>query len=149
MLIRSVLNVLIVLGLCVSCSSVIRNHGHIPLPSDLEKIKIGLDNKQSVQKLIGQPTTSGVLKNRSWYYVGSTVRHYGWKEPEEINRMVISISFNKADVVENIQRFSLSDGKDIKISSRMTKKKIKDNTFIRQLLGNFGRIDLPSVINDN
>ncbi len=140
---------LILSVLCMSCSAVIQNHGHIPLPSDLEKIKVGIDNKRSVQKLIGKPTTSGVLKNRSWYYIGSAVKHYGWKEPEEINRVVISITFNQSDVVENIQRFSLSDGQDIKISSRVTKKKIKDNNFIRQLLGNFGRIDLPSVINDN
>ena len=30
------------------------------------------------------------------------VKHYGWKEPEEINRVVISVSFNQSNIVENI-----------------------------------------------
>ena len=143
------LSLIFIFGLYSSCSSVIQSHGHIPLKSDLEKIKIGIDNKKFVKSLIGKPTTAGVLNNGDWYYIGSTMKHSGWKKPQEIKREIIAISFTPAGVVENIERFTLSDGQDIKISSRVTRKKVKDNTFLRQLIGNFGRVDVPTALGND
>lgn len=149
MSILKLLSLIFIFGLYSSCSSVIQSHGHVPLNSDLEKIKVGIDNKKSIESLIGKPTTSSVLNNRDWYYIGSTMKHSGWKKPQEIKRVIIAISFTQAGVVENIERYSLSDGQEIKISSRVTRKKVKDNTFLRQLLGNFGRVDIPTAFGNN
>ena len=71
------------------------------------------------------------------------------KKPQEIKRVIIAISFTQAGLVENIERYSLSDGQEIKISSRVTRKKVKDNTFLRQLLGNFGRVDIPTALGND
>ena len=149
MSILKLLSLIFIFGLYSSCSSVIQSHGHVPLNSDLEKIKVGIDNKKSIESLIGKPTTSSVLNNRDWYYIGSTVKHSGWKKPQEIKCVIIAISFTQAGIVENIERYSLSDGQEIKISSRVTRKKVKDNTFLRQLLGNFGRVDIPTAFGNN
>ena len=149
MSILKLLSLIFIFGLYSSCSSVIQSHGHVPLNSDLEKIKVGIDNKKSIESLIGKPTTAGVLNNRDWYYIGSTMKHSGWKKPQEIKRVIIAISFTQAGVVENIERYSLSDGQEIKISSRVTRKKVKDNTFLRQLLGNFGRVDIPTALGND
>ena len=149
MSILKLLSLIFIFGLYSSCSSVIQSHGHVPLNSDLEKIKVGIDNKKSIESLIGKPTTASVLNNQDWYYIGSTMKHSGWKKPQEIKRVIIAISFTQAGVVENIERYSLSDGQEIKISSRVTRKKVKDNTFLRQLLGNFGRVDIPTAFGNN
>ena len=132
----------------LSCSQNIQNHGHIPLSSELKAIEVGVDTKKSVQELIGRPSTMGVLQNKSWYYVGSTMQHYAWKEVKEIKRVVVAIRFSQSGVVENIEQFSLTDGQDVKISSRVTGKTVKDNTFLMQLLGSFGRIDIPEMLQD-
>ena len=149
MSILKLLSLIFIFGLYSSCSSVIQSHGHVPLNSDLEKIKVGIDNKKSIETLIGKPTTASVLNNQDWYYIGSTMKHSGWKKPQEIKRVIIAISFTQAGVVENIERYSLSDGQEIKISSRVTRKKVKDNTLLRQLLGNFGRVDIPTAFGNN
>tara|TARA_B110000008_G_scaffold87032_1_gene88908 strand:- start:390 stop:839 length:450 start_codon:yes stop_codon:yes gene_type:complete len=149
MSILKLLSLIFIFGLYSSCSSIIQSHGHVPLNSDLEKIKVGIDNKKSIESLIGKPTTASLLNNRDWYYIGSTMKHSGWKKPQEIKRVIIAISFTQAGVVENIERYSLSDGQEIKISSRVTRKKVKDNTFLRQLLGNFGRVDIPTAFGNN
>ena len=149
MSILKLLSLIFIFVLYSSCSSVIQSHGHVPLNSDIEKIKVGIDNKNSIESLIGKPTTTSVLDNRDWYYIGSTVKHSGWKKPQEIKRVIIAISFTQAGTVENIERYSLSDGQEIKISSRVTRKKVKDNTFLRQLLGNFGRVDIPTALGND
>ncbi|MGY9036064.1 MAG: outer membrane protein assembly factor BamE, partial [Rhodobacterales bacterium] len=75
----------------LSCSQNNQNHGHIPLSSELKSIEVGVDTKKSVQELIGRPSTTGVLQNKSWYYVGNTMQHYAWKEVKEIKRVVVAI----------------------------------------------------------
>ena len=149
MSILKLLSLIFIFVLYSSCSSVIQSHGHVPLNSDIEKIKVGIDNKNSIESLIGKPTTTSVLDNRDWYYIGSTMKHSGWKKPQEVKRVIIAISFTQAGIVENIERYSLSDGQEIKISSRVTRKKVKDNTFLRQLLGNFGRVDIPTALGND
>jgi outer membrane protein assembly factor BamE (lipoprotein component of BamABCDE complex) len=132
----------------LSCSQNIQNHGHIPLSSELKAIEVGVDTKKSVQELIGRPSTTGVLQDKSWYYVGNTMQHYGWKEVKEIKRVVVAIRFSQSGVVENIERFSLTDGQEIQISSRITGRTVKDNTFLMQLLGSFGRVDIPEMLQE-
>ena len=132
----------------LSCSQNIQNHGHIPLKSELKMIKVGFDTKKSVEDLIGRPSTTGVLQNKSWYYVGNTMEHYAWKEVKEIKRVIVAIRFSESGVVENIEQFSLTDGQDIKISSRVTGTIVKDNTFLMQLMGSFGRINVQEMLQD-
>ena len=132
----------------LSCSQNIQNHGYIPPNSELKMIKVGVDTKKSVQELIGRPSTTGVLQNKSWYYVSSTMKHFGWREVKEIKRVVVAIRYSQSGVVENIEEFSLSDGQDIKISSRVTRGPVKDNTFLMQLLGSFGRINVPEMLQE-
>ena len=132
----------------LSCSQNIQNHGHIPLSSELKMIEVGVDTKKSVEELIGRPSTMGVLQNKSWYYVGNTMQHYSWREVKEIKRVVVAIRFSQSGVVENIEQFSLTDGQDVKISSRVTGRIVKDNTFLMQLLGSFGRVDIPEMLQE-
>ena len=145
--IRIIILVAINLSL-LSCSQNVQNHGHIPLTSELKTIRVGFDTKKSVQELIGRPSTTGVLQNKSWYYVSNTMKHYAWKEVKEIKRVIVAIRFSESGVVENIEQFSLVDGQDIKISSRVTGTKVKDSTFLLQLMGSFGRLDVPDMLQD-
>ena len=76
------------------------------------------------------------------------MQHYAWREVKEIKRVVVAIRFSQSGVVENIEQFSLTDGQDIKISSRITGRIVKDNTFLMQLLGSFGRVDIPEMLQE-
>ena len=76
------------------------------------------------------------------------MQHYAWKEVKEIKRVVVAIRFSQSGVVENIERFSLTDGQEIQISSRITGRTVKDNTFLMQLLGSFGRVDIPEMLQE-
>ncbi|GFE63622.1 outer membrane protein assembly factor BamE [Litoreibacter roseus] len=140
-------------GMCFSmalfasgCSEVIRNHGYAPSEVELQDIVVGADTRGTVEDVVGRPSTSGVLQAGAWYYVGSTIRHYGYRAPREIDRQVVAITFSEDDTVQNIERFGLERGQVVTLSRRVTETSVRDFNIIQQLLRNFGRIDLGEIV---
>ncbi|MFV2033826.1 MAG: outer membrane protein assembly factor BamE [Halocynthiibacter sp.] len=127
--------VLLTLG---ACSATYRNHGYVPTESDLSEIIVGVDTIQSVGETIGRPTVTGVLSGGDWFYVQSRWREFAYRAPREIDRQVVAVRFDQEGVVENIERFTLEDGRVVVLSRRITDSNIKGVSFIRQLLGNIG-----------
>lgn len=131
-----------------ACSPVIRNHGYVPAEDELALVEVGVDTRETVGQKIGRPSTSGLLNDEGWYYVQSKYRHFGPREPKEIERQVLAVTFNQAGTVENIARYGLEDGKVVQISRRVTETNIKGLTLIQQLLGSFGRLDAGGLLAD-
>ncbi|MFQ6549605.1 outer membrane protein assembly factor BamE [Aestuariibius sp. 2305UL40-4] len=123
------------------CVAQFRNHGYAPSDSELAEVLVGLDTRDSVIETFGPPTTGGVLEQGAVYYVESRWRLYGALEPQIIDRQLVAISFDPEGVVSNVERFTLEDGRVITLSRRVTDDNVRNTTFIRQLLGNLGRID--------
>ncbi len=129
-----------------ACATIIRQHGYIPPQEDLQAIVVGVDTRDSVEATIGKPSTSGVLQEGGWFYIGSKVRHFGALKPKEVERQVLAIRFDEAGTVQNVERFGLERGQVVVLSRRVTETTVRDVTFIRQLIRNFGRIDLGEAL---
>ncbi len=129
-----------------ACSATYRDHGYIPPQDQLDDIMIGVDTRDTVKAAIGAPGTSGLLTDSAWYYTQSRFRSLGAKEPVEIEREVVAISFDDKGLVENIERFGLERGRVIILSRRVTDSNVKGITFLQQLFGNFGRIDVTQLL---
>lgn len=132
------------LGLA-ACSEVVRNHGYTPTDIELEEVIVGVNTRDDVELSVGRPSTSGVLRDGAWYYVGSKIRHFGGRRPQEIERQVVAISFGGDGVVSNVERFGLDRGQVVTLSRRVTESSVPNSTFVRQLLRNFGRIDVSQI----
>lgn len=124
--------------LVVACTTQYRNHGYIPLPEDLEKIKVGVDTRDSVTEAIGTPSAAGVLNDSGFYYVRTRVRHYGARKPKVIDRRVIAVTFDTRGVVRNIVEYSLEDGKAVPLNRRVTDNGIENNNWLKQITSNIG-----------
>jgi outer membrane protein assembly factor BamE (lipoprotein component of BamABCDE complex) len=142
---RGPVAILIVVAGLAACSPVYRNHGYAPAEDELALIEVGTDTKQSVGEKIGRPSAAGLLNDDGWFYVQSRYLHRGPREPKEIERQVVVITFSESGAVENIGRFGLEDGKVVEISRRVTETNIKGITLIQQLLGSFGRIRAEDI----
>jgi outer membrane protein assembly factor BamE (lipoprotein component of BamABCDE complex) len=136
---------LVVVAALAACTPVIRNHGYVPAETELAQVKVGVNTRDTVKEKIGRPSTSGLLNDEGWYYVQSQYRLVGPREPKEIDRKVLAVTFNEAGVVENIALFGLEDGRVVEISRRVTETNIKGVSLIGQLLGNFGRISAEDI----
>jgi len=144
--IKWALAALLALGLS-ACAATYVNHGYIPPPEELETILPGVDTRASVENAIGRPTASGVVGENTWFYVASRQRFYTYQAPEVIEREIVAISFDERGVVQNIRELGLEDGQVVRLSRRVTESNIQEVTFLRQLLGNFGRINIGDALN--
>jgi outer membrane protein assembly factor BamE (lipoprotein component of BamABCDE complex) len=128
------------------CQSIYRNHGWAPSDEDLAVLAVGTDTRETVAQAVGAPGTAGLLADSGWYYVQSRYEHYAWREPKEIDRQVVAISFDESGVVQNIERFGLAEGQVVPLSRRVTDSNTGGISFLRQLFGNFGRVNAENLV---
>lgn len=131
-----------------ACSATFEDHGYVPTDSDLDEIIVGVDSRESVAQTVGRPTSTGVLATGGWYYTQSRWRNFAYKAPKVIDRQVVAISFTDDGIVENIERFTLADGRVVPLSRRVTDSNIKGISFIGQLLGNLGNFSAGQILGE-
>lgn len=128
------------------CAAVYRNHGYVPTEDELALVEVGKDTRETVGQKIGRPSTSGLLNDEGWFYVQSRYKLVGPREPKEVDRQVLAVTFNEAGVVENVARYGLEDGRVVQISRRVTEPNVKGLSVIQQILGSFGRLQAGDLL---
>jgi outer membrane protein assembly factor BamE (lipoprotein component of BamABCDE complex) len=129
-----------------ACSPVYRNHGYVPSDDELSQIEVGKDTRETLALLIGRPSAAALLNDEGWYYVQSRWKYAGARQPKEIEREVVAITFAEDGIVENVERFGLENGKVVALSRRVTASNIKGIGFIRQLLGGLGNLSASDFL---
>lgn len=129
-----------------ACSATYRNHGYVPPEDQLAQIVVGKTTQSELEGLIGRPSSQGVLTGAAWYYVGSRWEYFGAREPREIQRQVVAISFSEGGTVSNVERFGLERGRITVLSRRVTDSGVTSIGLIRQLMGNVGRVQAGDLI---
>ena len=128
-----------------ACSATFTNHGYVPPEEDLALVAVGA-SRDEVIELVGRPGSAGVIRDEAWFYTQYRVRNYTYNAPEVIERDIVAISFTDAGRVSNIERFGLEDGQIVQLSRRVTEASVRDSGFLRQILSNFGRINIADAI---
>ena len=109
---------------------------------------MGQTTQTDLEGLIGKPTAQGLLAGSGWYYVGSRWEFYGLREPREVDRQVVAISFNEAGTVSNVERFGIERGQIVVLSRRVTGSGVSSIGLIRQLMGNVGRVQAGDLLDN-
>jgi len=137
---RSLLVVLLALtaGGCVSNIDLLGNQ---PLPENLAQIQPGRVTKSDVVALIGSPASVTPFGDEKWYYISSKVETIAFFKPEELERQVLELTFDKKGMVVSMRQLQLADGRVVDMVSRETPTAGKDLSFIEQLLGNVGKFN--------
>jgi outer membrane protein assembly factor BamE (lipoprotein component of BamABCDE complex) len=134
------------LGL-VACAATFDNHGYVPPPEELAAVDVG-DSRESVAETVGTPGAAGVMRDEAWLYTAYRMRNYAYRAPEVVERDIIAISFDGRGRVSNIEEFGLEDGQIIQLSRRVTTSSVREVSFLRQILSNFGRINVADALAD-
>ena len=130
----------------VACTPIYANHGYVPEDKDLADLKTGVDTRDSVAAFLGRPSAEGLVGDVEWFYVQSRWKTVGGREPKEIDRQVVAISFDPNGKVSNVERFGLDKGQVIAISRRITSEPIKGKSALAQIFANVGRLDPASLL---
>ena len=124
------------ISLFISCTTNIKNYGYIPTKSELDTLVIGKDSKDSVSKKIGLPATAGL--EGSFYYVRSTFNEPGLRSAQLINRTVVMLSFDKRNLLRNVETFSVDKKTVVRLDYRVTETGLENKNIFQQIVGSIG-----------
>jgi outer membrane protein assembly factor BamE (lipoprotein component of BamABCDE complex) len=117
----------------MACTPIISQRGYLPDPAAEASIKAGTDTKTSIQKVLGDPSTTATFGDDSWYYISSTERQVAFFDPSTTSRKIMAIHFDKDGKVIDIKHYGLKDGHIIAFETRTTPAKGRELTFLQQL----------------
>lgn len=142
------LALVLVMATLAACGGQYRNHGYMPLTEDVDALIVGVDTRDSIIEVMGVPTTGGVLTEEAMYYVRSRVHHKGYVKPNEIQRDVLVLSFDKNQILRNVERFGIEKGKLIRLEHRVTEAPGGDRSVLQQIIGSIGGFNPNSIVNN-
>ena len=124
--------------LLASCTASVMHHGYLPRKGDLEQLREGM-TKAEVEALLGSPSTTATIDslNDSYYYISSTTKQTAFLKPQEVDRRVLAIRFDRNGLVRSFAVYGLEDGRIVNISDRKTPAAGKELGILASLFRRF------------
>jgi outer membrane protein assembly factor BamE (lipoprotein component of BamABCDE complex) len=120
---------------------VIEQRGYVLNEKDLKQIKPKQTTRDQVKEIMGSPSTVSTIDGEAWYYINSKMESYLFYPPEEIDRTVVAVYFEKQDTVQQVAYYGLADGQVVDLVTRSTPTRGKELTVLGQLFSNLGRFN--------
>ena len=99
----------------------------------IAQVKPGMDVQQ-VLTILGTPSTTSTVGNRTFYYISQRVRRrFQFQDLTVIDQNVVVVYFNKGFKVERIANYGLQDGVIFDFISRTTPTGGEEQSFLRNL----------------
>ena len=129
------------LGMLASgCSSIIGHKGYLADEVILQSVQPGIDNRESVQRALGQPSFMSQFGDPVWYYVSSTTTQRPFTTPRISAHTVLAVRFDAAGNVVEADRSGLEQVARINPENEETPTLGKDRSFLEDLFGNIGQV---------
>jgi outer membrane protein assembly factor BamE (lipoprotein component of BamABCDE complex) len=103
-------------------------------------IQPGVDNKDSVAKLLGRPTFTGEFTPNDWYYVSRDARQIAFRNPHVMNQTVLHIRFDQKGNVLSVDRTGKELVMNVDPTGRITPTLGRKKSFFDELFGNIGTV---------
>ena len=126
--------------LVAGCAS---NHVHKGAVIDRQlagSIPPGVDNKASVEKLLGRPTLTGEFTPNDWYYVSRDTNQFAFRNPRPVRQTVLHITFDAKGNVAGVNRTGKELVMNVNPSSRSTPTLGRKKSFFEELFGGIGQV---------
>lgn len=135
----SIAAILLTGSLLTACAPIEESHGYVPDAELIEKLRPGVHDRDSVAELLGSPSSVATFDDGTWYYISRSTERIAFLNRKVVQQDVVVVSFDEAGIVQDVERFSLEDGRQIDLVSRTTPTRGKELTVLEQLFGNLGR----------
>ena len=126
--------------LLAGCAS---NHVHKGTVIDrrlVSAIQPGVDNKDSVEKLLGRPSFAGEFTQNDWYYVSRDTNQIGFRNPRVTKTTVLHVSFDPKGNVARVNETGRELVMNLSPSGRRTPTLGRQKSFFEELFGNIGTV---------
>lgn len=127
-------------ALLVGCASNRVHKGAVLDQQLASSIQAGVDNKASVQKLLGQPTFTGGFTQNDWYYVARDTNQLAFRNPRVTRQTVLHVRFDPKGNVLAVDRTGRELVMNVDPSKRRTPTLGRNKSLFEELFGNIGNV---------
>jgi outer membrane protein assembly factor BamE (lipoprotein component of BamABCDE complex) len=135
--------------LVAGCASTRFHKGAVLDPQLVSTIQPGVDNKASVEKLLGHPSFTGEFTPNDWYYVSRETNQVAFRNPRVKKQTVLLVRFDQGGNVASLQQ----TGKELVLgfnpSGRETPTLGRKKSFLDELFGNIGAVGSGGPMGQN
>ena len=104
-------------------------------------IQPGIDNKESVQKLLGTPLLAGQFTSTDWYYVSRDQTQLAFRDPRVTRHKVLHVRFDQAGNVASVGMTGRELVMNVTPNGRQTPTLGRKRSFFDELFGNIGTVN--------
>ena len=122
------------------CASVSAHKGAVIDSQLASSVQPGVDNKASVEKLLGRPSFAGEFTSSDWYYISRDTRQIAFRNPRVKQQLVVHVRFDKAGNVASVDRTGRELVMNVAPSKRSTPTLGRRKSFFDELFGNIGTV---------
>ena len=134
------------LGLVMAgCSSIVGHKGYLADEVILQSVQPGVDNRESVQRALGQPSFQSQFGEPVWYYVSSTTGQKPFTTPKITGHTVLAVRFDEAGNVISADRSGMEQVARINPENDETPTLGRERSFLEDLFGNIGQVGAAGV----
>ena len=126
--------------LASGCASNHAHKGAVIEPQMASAIQPGVDNKDSVQKVLGTPTLTGEFTPNDWYYVSRDTLQVAFRNPRVTKQQVLLVRFDQRGNVASMQRTGKELVLGLEPSQRHTPTLGRKKSFFEELFGNIASV---------
>ena len=141
----ALLKVAVIAGavMLAGCTGVLAHKGAVIDQELVGGIQPGVDNKASVEKLLGRPTFTGQFNQNDWYYVSRDTKQIAFRNPRVRRGTVLLVRFDQAGNVVSMGQSGKEMMASIDPSGRRTPTLGRQKSFFDELFGNMGAVGAP------
>lgn len=122
-----------------ACEPTLASRGSVLDPDVLNQIRPGQTTREEVVSKLGSPTTISTFDENVWYYIGRQTQQYSFLSPEVLSQQAVEIQFNETGTVVAVRDLDLSQAAEAEPVDRTTPTFGRENSFLREILGDLGR----------
>ena len=137
--------VVVAAGLIAGCASNRAHKGAVIDPQLASSVQPGIDNKASVEKLLGRPSFTGQFSPNAWFYVSRNTNQLAFRNPRVTDQTIMLVRFDQAGNVSSIQRTGKEYVLNVEPSSRFTPTLGRQKSFFEEIFGNIGSVNSGGV----
>lgn len=127
------------------CTAIKEPRGFIVDPTLVASVQPGVDNKQSVQTTLGQPSFESQFGEPTWYYVSSINNRRPFGQPRIGTHQVLAVQFDAAGNVAAVERSGLEKVAYLSPDGDRTPTVGRERGFFEDLFGNIGTVGAPGA----
>lgn len=135
------------------CTQLRLHEGYIVDQTLVDSIAVGIDNRTSVARTLGQPTLAsqfGTINGqgavvtaeqaRTWYYLSRENRALAFRRPRPVEQMMLRIRFDAIGNVVAVDRTGVEAVVRLQPESDKTPTLGRNRSFFEELFGNIGTV---------